>query len=193
MIIEQGASERFAYLFGLVPAVVTGRARLPAELALLPQPWSLLTAPLLHTNALHAVVNLVLFWWAGSALESEIGAKRLLAVVIGSAMFTGLVQVAVAPGLEVPVVGLDGAVAGLLLGTWMVWPGRPVPCAGVPAFRLPIFGLLMVCVAWLLARNALPGGLPGPAATAVLGGAVSGALLVMFLLPRPRRLFGGRG
>lgn len=82
--------------------------------------WQLVTHQFLHGGFLHLLVNMFGLWFAGKALESLIGAKRLLLLYILCGVCGGLLQVALSP--QSLLIGASGAVIGVVCAFSAVYP-----------------------------------------------------------------------
>jgi membrane associated rhomboid family serine protease len=96
---------------GLVPARITGAvAPIPGALP----PWlTLVTHQFLHAGLVHLAMNMVFLLWVGRQVEWIIGPGRLVTLYLLGGLAGGLLQVFMAPGSVVPVVGASGAVSAI--------------------------------------------------------------------------------
>jgi membrane associated rhomboid family serine protease len=189
------AFDRAIYALGLVPAVLTGHARLPPDLDLVAPPWTLLSSMFLHADALHLAGNLLYLWVFGNNVEDATGHRRFVLFYFGCGVFAGLAQVAAAPTSTVPMVGASGAVSGVLGGYLLLHPRASV-LVGLPlgfimhAVRLPALVLLLGWALLQLAGSVLgEAGQPGVAWHAHVAGFVAGGILILFLKRRDVALF----
>lgn len=146
-------------------------------------PWATpVSAMFLHGNALHLLGNLVYLWIFGSALESALGRLRFGLFFGACGLAAALAQVASDPTAWSPVVGMSGAVSGLVAG-YAISHGRAPLQLRWPAVRVPALGLMLVWVAIaLLAGLSAAGGI---ASWAHLGGFAVGAVLIRPLWGTP--------
>ncbi|MGE0485352.1 MAG: rhomboid family intramembrane serine protease [Gammaproteobacteria bacterium] len=195
-VAGDGAAQRAWYAVGVVPAVLTDHAALPADLALLFPPLTLLTALFLHAGVLHLAGNLLYLWVFGNNVEDALGPRRFVAFYLGCGVFAGLVQVGVTPLAEAPLIGASGAVSGVL-GAYLLLHPRASVLVMLPLgiilhpVRLPAVALLVGWFALQLVNAVLADPVQaGVAWYAHLGGFVCGLAGVLFLKRRETPLFG---
>src|SRR3990170_599921 len=77
--LTQGAqSEKIAFSYGTIPAVLFGSRSLPPDLAVVP-PWAtLVTAMFLHGGIMHLFGNMLFLWIFGDNVEDSMGHVRYL-------------------------------------------------------------------------------------------------------------------
>jgi membrane associated rhomboid family serine protease len=145
-------------LFIWVAVYLTGDTASWTPLLLIPagfSPTSLLTAPFVHLSVLHLAINLALLWIVGRPLERSLGALPFLLLYVGSALFAGLMHVAIAlllqADVETPASGASGAIAGLMGAYAIRFSHRPVR---LPLFRRPILSVHAVLLTWVVAELA---------------------------------------
>jgi membrane associated rhomboid family serine protease len=180
---------RVLYGYGMVPAVLFGRAHLLPSLHVLP-PWAtLFTSMFLHGGWFHLIGNMLFLWIFGHKVEDELGRFRYLLLYMTSGVAAAFVQALSDPASTVPMVGASGAIAGVLgayavlspranvhVFIWIVLLFRIV---NIPAWALLGMWFLMQLASGLgTAQNQ-----PGIAFWAHVGGFVAGMGLVVFLRP----------
>ena len=79
LLLSPQAGERIVYALGVIPAVLMGRETLPAELALVPAPVTILTSMFLHGGFLHLAGNMLYLWIFGNNIEDAMGHARFFA------------------------------------------------------------------------------------------------------------------
>lgn len=84
------------------------------EQAFFAQPWRLLTSTLLHGDGFHLAFNVYWLWVFGTLLEAQLGAARLLALMVTFAVLSGSAQFATGNGG----IGLSGIGYGLWGFLW---------------------------------------------------------------------------
>jgi len=82
LLLSPEAAERVVYALGVIPAVLTGREALPAALALLPAPATILTSMFLHGGFLHLAGNMLYLWIFGNNVEDAMGHVRFFAFYV---------------------------------------------------------------------------------------------------------------
>ncbi|HEU5136007.1 MAG TPA: rhomboid family intramembrane serine protease [Steroidobacteraceae bacterium] len=151
LLLPDVGGQQALYAFGLVPAVLTGRELLPAEIAVIP-PWgSVLTSMFMHGGFWHLAGNMLYLWIFGNNLEDAMGHLRyfLFYVLCGTAAV--FAQVLPNPGSIVPMVGASGAISGVLGGYLLLFPrarvllGLPI---GFLIVQLGRFPAIWVLAAW---------------------------------------------
>ncbi len=180
------------FRMGLVPAVVTGAARVSGPA--LPVPLTPFTSMFLHGGFLHLAGNMLYLWIFGNNIEDETGHFRFLVFYLLCGLIAAGTQVAWSPDSEVPMIGASGAIAGVL-GAYMLLFPRARVLTLVPIFifiELIYLPAVLVLGLWfllqiLLSRMAdrVQGGV---AFYAHIGGFVGGMILIwLFRRRRPRR------
>lgn len=145
-LVLPGGLERSVWRFGLVPAVLTGEARLPPELRAVPSWLTLLTSMFLHGGFLHLAGNLLYLWVFGNNVEDRLGHRLFLLFYLGAGLAAATAQILAEPSARLPMVGASGAVSGVLGFYLVIWPRARVLVV------LPIlpFFLLRIPAGWLL-------------------------------------------
>ncbi|MDD3296438.1 MAG: rhomboid family intramembrane serine protease [Candidatus Omnitrophica bacterium] len=153
----------WARLFGLVPAVVFSHLRL----------WQIVTYMFLHIGLWHLVLNMLMLWFFGPAIETAWGRQRFVAYYLFTGIVAGFCSFLVSPGSYIPVIGASGAIFGLLTAYAFMFPEATV----VLFF---IFPMKMHQAVFILAGINLLGAVSnsgsGIAYIAHLGGALAGYL-----------------
>ncbi len=182
---------RAVFAFGVIPAVLSGRAALPPELALIPAPLTIFTSMFLHGGIMHLLGNLLFLWIFSDNVEDRLGRWRFALFYLCCGIGAALAQVLPEPGSEIPMIGASGAISGVLGAYMIMYPHAQVRVV-IPVFfvlqvvRLPAllvlgFWFLIQLLSSLLAQP----GTGGVAFRAHIGGFVAG--LILLPLFRPRR------
>jgi len=106
--------------WGIVPARISEVAAdvaggNPATwIALLMLSGSLLGGMFLHGSFSQIVGNLLFLWVFGKSVEDVLGHRWFLVFYLLCGILTGVVQILVAPTLTMPLIGANGAIAGVL-------------------------------------------------------------------------------
>lgn len=179
------------YGYGFIPAVLTGDAVLPPQLAALPSPVTLLTYQFLHGSWMHLLGNLLFLFVFGDNVEDAMGHLRFLLFYLLCGVAAALVHLLAFPDSPIPVVGASGAISGVLGAYLLLHPRAKVlvPVIVIPLF-LPAWLLLVI---WFLFQ--LVGAAGGPEAEGIawwahIGGFAAGLLLVIPFRRRTVPLFG---
>ncbi|MBW3581852.1 MAG: rhomboid family intramembrane serine protease [Euryarchaeota archaeon] len=160
---------------------------------------TLVTTMFLHADAVHIVMNVVIFVFMGMGLEERIGRGRLLLVflgggIIGTLLHTFYVLVAAAP-VEAfrPVVGASGGVFAVLAAYATLYPRDKVVLFFILILpNVPVYIAALVYTAMELVALEFVGGLgSGVARIAHIGGIGGGAFLA-FLIMRIRPVQRGK-
>lgn len=187
-----GGLEASAWRLGLVPAVLTGEARLSPALAAVPAPLTVLSSMFAHGGVLHLVGNLLYLWVFGNNVEDRLGHLRFALFYLAAGLAAAAAQVLADPGSRVPMVGASGAISGVLGVYLVVWPH-----ARVLVF-LPFLPFVVprIRAGWLLTfwfAMQLSGALAGPgeaggvAFWAHVGGFLAGVPVGLALIRGRRR------
>jgi len=178
------------FSFGLVPAVLSGRAALPPELALIPPPLTAFTSMFLHGGIMHLLGNLLFLWIFADNVEDRFGRLRFVIFYLCCGVAAALAQALPDLASRIPMIGASGAISGVLAAYMLMYPHAQVRVV-VPVFfvlqivRLPAllvlgFWFLIQLLSSLLAQP----GSGGVAFRAHIGGFVAGLLLLPLFLPR---------
>jgi membrane associated rhomboid family serine protease len=175
--------ERSIYTLGLIPAVLTGRAVLPPELAVVPAPATIFTSMFLHGGFLHLAGNLLYLWVFGDNVEDRFGRGGYLVFYLACGVVAAFAQVLPEPGSPVPMIGASGAISGVLGAYLLLYPHRRIEVI-VPVVIIPyrmVLPAVVVLGLWfvmqLIASLGAPQGEGGVAFRAHIGGFVAGLAL----------------
>jgi rhomboid family protein len=194
LLLSPVGTEQVMYAFGVIPAVLTGREALPAQLALLPAPLTILTSMFMHGGFLHLAGNMLYLWIFGNNVEDAMGHVRFFIFYLLCGVAAVFAQVLPNPGSTVPMIGASGAISGVLGAYLLLYPRARV-LLGLPLgfliVQLGRFPAMWVLAAWFV-MQLLMGGMNatragdegGIAFGAHIGGFVAGLLLVTFFKHR---------
>lgn len=114
-----GESElaRFVASFATVPADVTDGT--PLEVGLF-------TSMFLHAGFLHIASNMIYLLPFGDNIEDRIGHFKYLLFYLLCGLIASIVHIIVNPDSGIPAVGASGAIAGVLAGYLVLYPGGTV-------------------------------------------------------------------
>jgi membrane associated rhomboid family serine protease len=179
-MVEVAAGESFIERWAMTPDDVTHGRNLE----------TLLTSMFMHASVVHLVGNMVFLVAFGEQLEANyLGSVRFLIFYLLCGFAAGALQIAVDPNSTVPNVGASGAIAGVMGGFIVVFPGDQIQ-----AWVLSFFGLVptrisagIFIVLWFLLQ--LISGFGGLAETSAseggvayfahIGGFIAGAMLII--------------
>src|SRR5688572_5897660 len=189
-LLLSGYAEQIAYSMGVIPAVLTGHERMPAEIALLPPPATIFTSMFLHAGFWHMAGNMWFLWIFGNNVEDAMGHVRFVLFYALCGVAAVFAQVTLNPGSIVPMVGASGAISGVL-GAYMLLFPRARVLLGLPVgfliIQLGRWPAVWVLAAWFILQLVMgsltPAQIPGRteggiAFGAHIGGFVAGLLLV---------------
>jgi membrane associated rhomboid family serine protease len=83
---------------------------------------TLLTSMFLHGGWMHLAGNMLFLWIFGDNMEDAFGHVLFLAFYIACGLAAALLQIAMDPSSQVPMVGASGAIAGTLGGYLLLYP-----------------------------------------------------------------------
>ena len=196
LLLSDVGTQQAAYAFGVVPAVLTGREILPAEIAVIPATGSVLTSMFMHGGFWHLAGNMLYLWVFGNNIEDAMGHTRFLLFYLLCGVAAVVAQVLPNPGSIIPMVGASGAISGVL-GAYMLLFPRAKVLLGLPLgfliVQLGRFPAIWVLAAWFIMQLVMgamaaaraPGESEGGIAFgAHIGGFIAGLLLVAFFKKR---------
>jgi rhomboid family protein len=182
--------ERSAMQFGMIPAVLFGAARLPARLALVAPPLTLVTSMFLHSGWVHLIGNMIYLFVFGKGVENALGSLRFILFYLLCGIAAALTQALTEPAATLPMVGASGAIAGVLGAYLVLYPFGHVfvffwiiiffRVIAIPAILLLGFWFLMQ----LLSAEGAGASVGGVAVWAHVGGFIAGMILVLFMRRR---------
>jgi membrane associated rhomboid family serine protease len=86
----------------------------------------LVTYQFLHAGWLHLAGNLLYLWIFGNNVEDRLGAAGFLLFYLGAGVVAALVQVAIEPTSDVPLIGASGAISAVLGAYLVLYPRAKV-------------------------------------------------------------------
>jgi membrane associated rhomboid family serine protease len=189
--LGQVALKQFFDVFALTPGQVTYGLRAgDGNLQHLLLPF--FTSMFMHGGWLHLLGNMWFLWIFGDNVEDALGPVRYLIFYILCGLGAGLAHYLLGPASSLPTVGASGAIAGVLAGYMVLFPGARVHTLVPLGFFVRIMELPAVAVIgiWFLIQvvsSLVTFGMTergGVAFAAHVGGFVAGLLLVWVLRPR---------
>ncbi len=108
--------DTFLATFGLIPFKVWGQLFL----------WQLVTYIFLHGGLGHIFWNMLVLWMFGCALESYWGSREFLRFFLITGAGAGLISVLTGPFANTLTIGASGAIFGILMAFWMLFPNQHV-------------------------------------------------------------------
>lgn len=107
--------------------------------------FQIFTYMFLHAGFFHIFFNMFTLWMFGTEVEDQWGSRSFLKFYILCGLGGGLMSLIFNPGLSYPIVGASGAIYGVLVAYWFMFPHR----------ILYIFFLFPMKVRWAIPLFAL--------------------------------------
>jgi membrane associated rhomboid family serine protease len=121
--------------FGLVPARIS-HLQLTEPVAASMAVLTVVSSLFLHAGVLHVAGNMLYLLVFGPAVEARLGHARFAAFYFAAGIIACLAMVAMAPQSRVPVIGASGAIAGILGGYLVLYPGGRISTVLPSSFML---------------------------------------------------------
>ena len=183
--------EAAVYSFGLIPDVLLGDGRLPADLSVVP-PWlTVFTSMFLHGGWMHLIGNMLYLWIFADNVEDRLGHGRFLAFYALCGVAAAMAQALPDPDSQIPMVGASGAISGVLGAYLLMYPRAHVLVLVPLGFftqlmRLPAMLVLGLWFAMQLLSEMFASEGAGVAFRAHIGGFVAGLVLLPLFRRRSR-------
>ena len=182
---------RFLMEFALVPGQVSYGLQTGEHWRGIVPPF--FTSMFLHGGWLHLIGNMWFLWIFGDNVEDALGSFRFVFFYLACGLAAGFTHFILGPSSAVPTIGASGAIAGVLGGYLVLYPGARVLTLVPLGFFMRIMELpaaLMIGLWFLIqfASGLLTQGMEGGGVAwwAHVGGFIAGLALVKLL--RKRRL-----
>ena len=120
LMIGQDIATRAIYAFGTIPALISGRAGINPELAVIFAPLRLVTGLFLHASAIGVALNVLALAVYGYLVESSCGRGRSALLLVVGGVFYMLTVCVMRPDSIAPTVGFDGAIMALFGAAWVL-------------------------------------------------------------------------
>ena len=182
-LVALNKSDAAAYLFGFVPARLSGLLQVSHATPAILTP---LTATLVHAGPVHIAFNLLMFVWCGTQVERVLGRTELVVLYIIGAYASALAQWATAPMSTTPMIGASGAISAVL-GAYALSFGRAKRITNNLWLNRWI-NVLWLMVAWVVLQMMM-GWLAGGQGYLLATPAHIGGFAAGLLLQRPLLLF----
>jgi membrane associated rhomboid family serine protease len=98
--------------------------------------FTLISSLFLHAGIIHIAGNMLYLLVFGPAVEGRLGHARFAGFYLAGGIAAGLAMVAMAPRSPVPVIGASGAIASVLGGYFVLYPGGRVSTVLPSSFML---------------------------------------------------------
>lgn len=170
---------------------VLANAVVPAHLIANPiaQFFTVFTAMFMHASWLHLLGNMLYLWIFGDNLEDRFGHSKFLVFYLLCGIAATFAQVLANPSSLVPNLGASGAIAGVLGGYLILFPGQRVRVL-VVAFIIRLPAVLVIgfwIVLQILNESSAGNAASGVAYMAHIGGFAAGIILTLLLRGGQRR------
>lgn len=166
------------YAYGFVP--VTFWANPGGEA------WRIFSSMFMHGSLIHLIGNMWFLWVFGPAVEGKLGTMRFVILYLMAGAGAALLQGAVMPASEIPMVGASGAISGVLGSYLVIYPRARILTMVPPFFFLFFWVPAFIYLGYWFFIQLLNvfSGVQGVAWWAHIGGFVVGMLLVPLIRPR---------
>ncbi len=88
--------------------------------------WQFFSYLFLHANVLHLLFNMLMLYFLGIEVESEIGSKRFLQLYISGGLVGGFLWYLFNIHSHIPMIGASGAVYSVVIAFGTLYPNRPI-------------------------------------------------------------------
>ncbi len=172
--------ELFIYKTAAIPLEITSHTDIGPS-AIVPLPYTLLTAMFVHGGLLHVGGNMLFLWIFGDNVEDRFGHLLFLLFYLASGVAASLAHIALDPASTMPMVGASGAIAGVLGAYFLLFPRAQVNTLVIlPLFismaRVPAIFFLGFWFLFQLVNSGISSANGGVAWFAHIGGFVAGVL-----------------
>jgi membrane associated rhomboid family serine protease len=157
---------------------------------------TLVTSAFLHGGLLHLAGNMLFLWVFGDNLEDSLGHTNFITFYLLAAVAGNLTHTLIMADSRVPTIGSSGAVAGILAGYLLLFPGTRVrtvlflgpfiTIARLPALLLIGFWAILQLFNGLIVLNPVAAEAAAVAYWVHIGGFVAGLVTVRWFTPRRR-------
>jgi membrane associated rhomboid family serine protease len=151
------------WFFALTPQLVLRKFML----------WQILSYAFLHLDLWHLIINMLMLWFFGPAIEQRWGGPRFLFYYLFCATGAGLCSFIVSFNSSIPVIGASGAIFGILVAYAMMFPETVILLFFIFPMKMRHAVLVLAAINLLGAISASGGGV---AYIAHLGGGLFGYL-----------------
>ena len=177
------AGEIFIFQYGAIPALLFGKADLPAMLSVaIPASGTLFTSMFLHGGWMHLIGNMLYLWVFGNNVEDVMGHVRYVVFYLACGVVAALSHAITDSSSTIPMVGASGAISGVLGAYVLLFPRAHV-LVFMPGIGMTRVAAGIVLGMWFI-MQLLSGGMSigttggGVAFFAHIGGFVAGMVLI---------------
>jgi membrane associated rhomboid family serine protease len=179
----QQQGEIFIFQYGAIPALLFGKADLPATMSMtIPAYATLVTSMFLHGGWMHLLGNMLYLWVFGNNVEDVMGHPRFVIFYLTCGVLAALSHAITDPSSTIPMVGASGAISGVLGAYILLFPRAHV-LVFMPGIGMTRIAAGIVLGMWFF-MQLLSGGMSmgspggGVAFFAHIGGFVAGMVLI---------------
>jgi membrane associated rhomboid family serine protease len=151
--------------------------------------WQLVTYQFLHAGLLHLLVNMILVYFFGRAIEDALGRRTLLRIYLFSGIVGGLVQILYQavlqkfiPGPAASVVGASASGLGLLAAYATLFPHREITLLLFFFIPVSLRARTLLCISLGLAVFGMIIPMNNVAEAAHLGGILTGLAYIHWIV-----------
>ena len=153
-----------------------------------PQLYTLFTSMFVHSDFLHILSNMLVFFFIGMAFEQRIGWKKFLAIYLITGVCGSLTHSILNLGSTIPLVGASGAIFGIMGAFAYSHPNdevvMPIPIGFFMIFRRIKVVYAVIIFAVMETIIVLIGSQDNTAHFAHFGGLIGGVIIAAILLGR---------
>lgn len=166
------------------------------ELPYTPQLYTLFTSMFIHSDFLHILGNMLVFFFIGMAFEQRVGWKRFLPIYLITGICGSLTHAFLNLGSLIPLVGASGAIFGIMGAFAYSYPNdeivMPIPLGFIMIFRKIKVIYAVLIFAALETFIVIIGSQDNTAHFAHLGGLISGVIIAGILIGRNKPVVSNR-
>lgn len=113
--------ESFILRTAAVPAEIMSHSDI-GPVAIVPLPFTLITAMFVHGGLLHIGGNMLFLWIFGDNVEDRLGHFVYFVFYLAAGVAASMAHILIEPGSTSPMVGASGAIAGVLGAYFLMFP-----------------------------------------------------------------------
>jgi len=155
---------------------------------LIPQLYTLFTSMFVHSDFLHILGNMLVFFFIGMAFEQRVGWKKFIPIYLLTGICGSLTHAFLHLGSNIPLVGASGAIFGIMGAFAYSYPNdevvMPIPLGFIMIFRRVKVLYAVLIFAALETFIVIIGSQDNTAHFAHIGGLISGVIIAAFVIGR---------
>jgi rhomboid protease GluP len=165
------------------------------EFAYTPQLYTLFTSMFVHSDFLHILGNMLVFFFIGMAFEQRIGWRKFLPIYLITGICGSLTHAVLNLGSPIPLVGASGAIFGIMGAFAYSYPNdevvMPIPLGFIMIIRRIKVVYAVLIFAVMETIIVLIGSQDNTAHFAHIGGLISGVVIAAIILGRNKPTMAG--